>query len=119
MRVLLIDDEEELVSTLAERLNIRGIEAEWATDLRGAMALADEIQFDISVIDVKMPGVSGFDIKKQLQSKFSKMKFIFLTGHGSEDDYETGLTEAGEKYYLIKPININELVKILQELYNE
>lgn len=119
MRVLLIDDEEELVSTLAERLCIRGFQAEWATDSRAALALADEIEFDIAVIDVKMPGASGFDIKKQLRLKFDKMKFIFLTGHGSEDDYETGLSEAGEKYYLIKPININELVKILQELYNE
>ncbi len=119
MKVLLIDDEEELVSTLAERLIIRSIDAEWATDRRAALALAEEIEFDIAVIDVKMPGTSGFDIKKELQNKFNKMKFIFLTGHGSEDDYETGLTETGEKYYLIKPININELVKILQELYNE
>ncbi|MFH1050613.1 MAG: response regulator [bacterium] len=119
MRVLLIDDEEELVSTLAERLCIRGIQAEWATNCKAALALSDEIEFDIAIIDVKLPGMSGFEIKKQLQNKYSKMKFIFLTGHGSEDDYEIGSSEAGEKYYLIKPININELMKILQELYNE
>jgi DNA-binding response OmpR family regulator len=119
MRVLLIDDEEELVSTLAERLCIRGIEAEWACDVRGAISLADEMLFDIAVIDVKMPGTSGFELKNILQTKFKKMKFVFLTGHGSEDDYEKGMIEAGEKYYLIKPININELVNILQELYNE
>lgn len=119
MKILLIDDEEELVSTLAERLIIRGFDVEWATDVKKAFDLADQIEFDIAVIDVKMPGISGFEIKKQLHSKYNKMKFVFLTGHGSEDDYETGLTEAGEKYYLIKPINIKELVLILQELYNE
>ena len=50
MKVLLVDDEEELVSTLAERLEIRGINAQWATTCSSALALSEEFNFDIAVV---------------------------------------------------------------------
>ena len=116
MHVLLVDDEEELVSTLAERLFYRGIDADWVTTGLAALEMAKNYKYDIAVLDVKMPGISGFELKKSLQSKYPDMKYIFLTGHGSEDDFKTGTKEAGAEYYLVKPVNIDSLIEKMNEV---
>jgi DNA-binding response OmpR family regulator len=110
IRVLLVDDEAELVETLAERLVIRDISADWATGAEEALYKADRNQYDIAVLDVKMPGISGIALKKLMEQKNPKMKFIFMTGHGSEADFRAGSIEAGSEYYLVKPVNIEDLV---------
>ena len=56
MRVLLIDDEKELVSTLSERLELRGIDTDWATSGEEGLELVKQSQYDWVVIDLKMPG---------------------------------------------------------------
>ena len=116
MRVLLVDDEEELVSTLAERLAYRGINADWVTSGLAALEMAKNYKYDIAVLDVKMPGISGCDLKKSLQNKHPAMKYIFLTGHGSEDDFISCTEEAGAEYYLVKPVNIDSLIKKMNEV---
>ena len=113
MRVLLVDDEEELVSTLAERLNMRGIEADWATKVEDAISLVGETSYDIAVLDIKLPKMSGLQLKKKLEDLRPKMKFIFMTGHGSEADFRTGAAEA---FYLVKPVGIEILLEKMQEV---
>lgn len=115
MRVLLVDDELELVSTLAERLELRGIAAEWATSADEALRRAETSRFDIAVLDVKIPKVDGLELKKRLQEKSPGMKFIFVTGHGSTRDFETGASEVGAGYYLVKPLNIDHLIAKMKE----
>lgn len=110
MKVLLVDDEEELVVTLAERLSLRGIEADWALCGEDALRLAAERPYDLAVLDMKMPKMNGLQLKAELQKLSPAMRFIFLTGHGSEEDFEAGASEAGADNYLIKPVNIQELV---------
>ncbi len=120
MRVLLVDDEEELVSTIAERLEFRGIEADWAVAEEQAVALAEKKDFDIAVIDIKLRGISGFEVKSMLEKVNPKIKYIFLTGHGSENNFKKGCEEAGSpKYYLVKPVNIKKLVALMKELMEE
>lgn len=120
MRILLVDDEEELITTLAERLEFRGIEADWATDEHRAAELTGRKKFDIAVIDVKMKGISGFEVKKILQDIDPEMKYIFLTGHGSENSFRKGCEEAGSsKYYIVKPVSITKLISLLNDLMEE
>ena len=116
MRVLLVDDEEELVSTLAERLSIRGIEADWVTCGEDALKRAETETYDLAVLDVKLPRISGFKLKKLLQEKHPEMKFIFFTGHGSEESFKIGSAEAGAEYYLAKPVNIELLIRKINEV---
>jgi DNA-binding response OmpR family regulator len=116
MRVLLVDDERELVSTLAERLSLRGIEADWATNAEDALHWVEKETYDVAVLDVKIPGISGLKLKKKLQEKCPAMKFIFMTGHGSEDDFRAGSAEAGAGYYLVKPVNIESLIAKMKEV---
>lgn len=108
MRILLVDDEEEFVATLAERLSIRGITADWVTNARDAENLVDTRQYDLAVLDVKMPKVGGRELRKIIEKKQPGIKTIYLTGHGSEEDYQAGRAEA--EFYLMKPININDLI---------
>ncbi len=117
MRVLLVDDEMELVSTLAERLEIRGIDAVWATSGEEAMTLEDRT-FDVAVLDVKMPKISGIELKKKLQARYPDIKFIFMTGHGSEADFHAGSAEAGADFYLIKPVDIDLLIRKMHQIIN-
>ena len=112
MRVLLVDDEEEFVSTLAERLKIRGIDADWATSAEEGLQRVTEKQYDIAVLDVKMPKISGIDLKAKIQALSPVTKFIFLTGHGSEQDFIAG--KSISEFYLIKPVQIDDLVEKLQ-----
>jgi DNA-binding response OmpR family regulator len=111
MRVLLIDDEEEFVATLAERLQIRGIDADWATSAEEGLQLVKKAQYDIAVLDVKMPKISGIDLKAKIQALSPETKFIFLTGHGSEKDFIAG--KSISEFYLIKPVQIDDLVEKL------
>ncbi len=118
MRILLVDDEAELVSTLAERLSFRGIEADWVTSAEEALARVERQSYDVAVLDVKIPRISGLALKKLLEEKDTGLKFIFLTGHGSEEDFRVGSSEAGEAYYLIKPVDLNLLIEKLKEITN-
>ena len=93
MRVLLVDDEVELVSALAERLSLRGIEADWASTCHDALMQIELETYDIAVLDVKMPKVSGLELKREMQTKCPHTKFIFVTGHGSESDFQEALSE--------------------------
>jgi DNA-binding response OmpR family regulator len=111
-----VDDEQELVETLAERLNIRGIEAQWATTGDAAMEFLERENFDLAVLDVKIPGISGIDLHRKMKVKYPGLKFIFMTGHGSQDDYAAGSAEAGADYYLLKPVDIDDLIHKMNEL---
>lgn len=116
MRILLVDDEQELVETLAERLKIREIEAFWATTGDAAMDFLEHENFDLAVLDVKLPGISGIDLQKKMKAKCPDLKFIFMTGHGSQDDYAAGSAQTGEDYYLLKPVNIDKLMDKMTKL---
>jgi DNA-binding response OmpR family regulator len=113
MHVLLVDDEKEFVTTLAERLSFRGFKADFAIRALDALALAEKNSYDLAVLDMKMPGTSGLELKGLLEKIQQNMKFIFLTGHGSEADYVAG--SSGSAGYLVKPVNIDTLIAKMYE----
>jgi len=119
MRVLLVDDEEELVSTLAERLAMRGITTSWATDYRSALKIVEQESFDIALLDVRLPEMNGLELKRLLEARCPAMKYIFLTGHGSEEDFNACSAESGRDYYLIKPVQIEVLMAKLNEIFQQ
>jgi DNA-binding response OmpR family regulator len=114
VRILLVDDEKEFVATLAERLGLRGITADWATTGEAALAKAAESDYDLAILDVKMPGISGLNLEKLMAQQHPRMKFIFLTGHGSDSDYHSGIAEDRVIDYLVKPVNIEALIAKMQ-----
>lgn len=116
MCVLLVDDEKEFVSTLAERLALRGVQADWVTSAEEALARVEQSDYELAVLDVKMPHINGIELKRMLHQRCPAMQFIFMTGHGSEQDFRAGSSEAGAAYYLVKPVRIEELMQKMREV---
>ncbi len=114
MKILLVDDEIDLVSAIAERLSIRDIEADWAGNAQDALSLAENKAYDLAVLDIKMPKIGGLKLKKLLHEKYPGMKFIFFTGHGSEEEYRACSDEKDVVDCLTKPFNIEVLIEKIQ-----
>jgi DNA-binding NtrC family response regulator len=112
LRVLIVDDEEELVSALAERLNLRGFQARGVTTGAEALAYLADTPCDVVLLDVKMPGLGGLEVIEKIKEEQPNMAVILLTGHGSTQDAEKGM-ELGAFDYLMKPVKIDALVRVL------
>jgi len=113
MRVLLVDDEPELVTTMAERLELRGFEVDAVTSGAEAMERARERAYDIAVVDVKMPGMGGEEVMAHLRQNDPRMPVILLTGHAATEEAQDVL-EAEACAYLYKPIDIEELIRTMK-----
>ena len=114
MKILLVDDEKKFVIMLSKRLTLRGIDVDYVFTGEEAVKKAKNQRYDVAILDVKMPGIGGIELERKLRGMDPDMKFIFLTGHGSENDFQVGSAEAAR--YLAKPLQIEVLVNILHEV---
>lgn len=112
--VLLVDDEEEFVTTLAERLRLRGIAARMSTDGEEALRMMEVDPPQVVVLDVLMPGLGGLEVLKRIKADYPRVKVVLLTGQGSTWDGIQGM-RMGVFDYLMKPLNINELIEKIRE----
>jgi DNA-binding response OmpR family regulator len=113
-KVLLVDDEEEFVATLAERLELRGIRSFTATQGDNALQLVEKERPDAVVLDVMMPGLGGLEVLKRIKEGWPEIQVVLLTGRGSTTEAEDGL-RLGAFDYLIKPLRIEELIRKIKE----
>ena len=113
-RVLLVDDEEEFVSALSERLELRGIEVDSALNGEDALAIMVEKTFEVVILDVMMPGLGGLEVLKQIKSAYPNTQVILLTGHGATKEGIEGM-RLGAFDYLIKPVDIEEMLEKMKE----
>jgi DNA-binding NtrC family response regulator len=114
LRVLIVDDEEELVHTLVERLQLRNIEAHGVTTGTAALELVGCDLYDVVLVDVKMPGLGGMDLVRIIKERCPRLQVILLTGHGSNKDAQEGM-RLGAFDYLMKPVRLENLLKTLKE----
>jgi len=115
MRVLVVDDEKEMAALLARGLVGEGYEVGVASDGIGAITLASEQRFDLAVLDVTMPGMSGFELCRRLRDQVQGIGIILLTARDAIDDRVRGL-DAGADDYLTKPFAFAELAARLRAL---
>jgi len=113
-KVLLIDDESELVETLVERLGYRGVTAKYTTSGREALRMMTDEMFDIIVLDLKMPGMSGEEVLKEMKNRNIDTPVLLITGHGAPID-EMDEKIDGVADYLAKPISLEELIAKMKE----
>lgn len=109
MKILLVDDEREFVSALAERLHMRGYDADWASTGGDALEKAAGQAYDLAILDLKMPSIGGLELRSKLSALNPDTKFMFISGHGSVDDLHEGGKQ--ETCYLIKPVSIEKLIE--------
>ena len=116
--VLLVDDEEEFLQTLVKRLNKRNINASGIGNGEEALEILGRNPVDVVVLDVRMPGMDGIQTLKEIKKRFALIEVVMLTGHASMEVAIEGM-EIGAFDYLMKPVDIDELVYKLQDAYKK
>mgnify|MGYP001552014687 CR=1 FL=1 len=116
INLLMVDDEEEFLNSLAERLETRDFEVTTATEGAKAVAAAAEGLFDVAIIDLNMPGMDGMALLKILKEKHKFLEVIILTGFGKVASYKEA-TELGAFSYLEKPFDMDQLLEELKNAY--
>ncbi len=109
-RVLLVDDEVEFVTTLAERLALRGIDARTAFNGEEALRIMEADPPQVLVLDLMMPGLGGMEVLQYVRSNYPQVQVILLTGQGSTRAGIEGM-RLGAFDYLMKPLTIEELME--------
>lgn len=115
MRVLVVDDELEMAALLARGLVGEGYEVDVATDGIEAMTLLGQQRYELAVLDVTMPGMSGFELCRRLRDQVRGIGILLLTARDAVDDRVRGL-DAGADDYLTKPFAFAELAARLRAL---
>ncbi|RJE73201.1 response regulator transcription factor [Reichenbachiella sp. MSK19-1] len=108
-RILVVDDEPAMREGLHDNLIFEGYQVDTASDGSAALAALKDQHYDLMVLDVMMPEMSGFDVCKQLRSEQNPIPIILLTAKGEEIDRVLGL-EFGADDYISKPFSVRELV---------
>lgn len=116
--VLLVDDEEGFVETLAKRLALRRFDVSTATTADQAFTSLDEAPIDVVVLDVRMPDMDGIEATKAINNAHPLVEVILLTGHASIEASLEGM-EMGAFDYLLKPVNIDELVYKIEDAHRK
>jgi len=114
--VLIVDDEEDFVETLVKRLTSKGLEAEAVYRGLDALELLEQKDFDVCVLDVRMPGMDGIETLREMKKKKPSMEVIMLTGHGSVESGIQGL-QLGAYNYVMKPVPFPDLLQQIQQAY--
>jgi len=116
IKVMLVDDEEEFVTTLSERIQMRDFSSSVAFTGEQALQIVNDQAPDVMILDLKMPGIDGMEVLRRVKKAYPKVQVIILTGHGSEKDKKEALS-LGAFGYLQKPVQINELVEHIINAY--
>jgi two-component system, OmpR family, response regulator CpxR len=112
--VLLVDDEQEFVQTLSQRLLLRDMGSAIAYDGESALQMASEDEPDVMILDLNMPGIDGIEVLRRVKATQPEIEVIILTGHGNEADRETCM-QLGAFAYLNKPVDIDVLSETMKK----
>ena len=116
--VLFVDDEVGFLETILKRMKKRNIEVHGVESGEEALVFLDKDSVDIVVLDVRMKGMNGIQTLEEIKKKKPLIEVIMLTGHASVEVAIQGM-ELGAFDYLMKPMNIDELLYKLQDAYKK
>ena len=115
MRILLVEDEAPLRETLAARLKREGYAVDTACDGEEAIFLGKEVPFDVAIIDLGLPKMTGLELIQKLRGMGQKYPILILTARSSWQDKVEGL-KTGADDYLVKPFHVEELLARINAL---
>jgi len=118
LRVLIVDDEDDFRETIVKRLNARKILAEGAASGVKALEVLQGKDFDVIVLDVKMPDMDGIETLRHIKKMKPEIEVIMLTGHASVEFGLKGM-QLGAFDYVMKPAPLNELLDTIGQAYNK
>jgi DNA-binding response OmpR family regulator len=112
VRVLIVDDELFVGELLKEYLSIKGYEALAVSNGEDAMSVSVQFQPHIVILDIRMPGMSGMEVLKNIKAKSKATGVIMLSAYGDTETVDEAF-QLGANHYLQKPMNLNHLVETL------
>ncbi len=118
IKLLLVDDEENFVNTLAERMKMRDVPSKVVFNGEQALEAVQTEAPDVMVLDLRMPGIDGMDVLRKVRKSHPHVQVIILTGHGTDLDEEEA-KKLGAFHYHKKPIDIDELLSTVKKAYRE
>jgi len=107
--VLLVDDEEQFLDVLSERLETRGLHVNSVTSGEDAVDKIEDKNFDAIVVDLAMPGIDGIETMKRIKEKRPDVEIIMLTGQGTVKSGIEAMKHGAEDF-LEKPVDLNVLL---------
>jgi DNA-binding NtrC family response regulator len=113
LKVLYVDDEEDFVRTMAERMEMRALGGEVALSGEAALHMIEGDVPDVMVLDLRMPGLDGLEVLRRVKATYPQVEVIVMTGRGTEQDEEEA-KKLGAFAYLTKPVDINELMETVR-----
>jgi len=116
--VLLIDDEQQFLKVLEERLETRGLKVNTATSGEDALTLVNDRNFDAIVLDLAMPGIDGIETLRLLKEKNPDLEIIMLTGHATVQKGIEAM-KLGAEDFLEKPVDLSVLLERISEAKNK
>ena len=115
-RILLVDDEKDFVEALAERLRNRDFDVTTAFTGEEALEKLKEYNFDVAIVDVKMPGLDGIETLKEIKKLKPLTEVLMLTGHGTVETAIEGMKH-GAYDFLMKPCEMDTLLEKIGDAY--
>lgn len=114
IKILVADDEVDFATTILTRLTMRGFDVSTVHSGGEIAGVVEKMNPDILVLDLKMPDMDGIEVLQQLRKENDNIKVIIVTGHGSYEAGKAGL-ELGAFDYIMKPVDLNLLIKKIHE----
>ena len=115
-KVMVVDDELDFLETIVKRLKARKIEVTGAESGFKALELLADQDFDVVVLDVKMPGMDGIETLREIKKRKPLTEVIMLTGHASVESGIQGM-QLGAFDYVMKPVALDELLEKMRQAY--
>jgi CheY-like chemotaxis protein len=112
-RVLLVEDNEDAATLLAEFIQLHGHEVVAAHDGASALALAERFQPDVAILDLGLPVMDGYELARRLEAQ-RRVRLIAVTGYGRDSDRKRTL-EAGFEAHLAKPVELARLLSLVDK----
>ena len=117
--ILVVDDEEDFIETMVNRLKKRKIDASGVLSGEEALELMKKKEFDVVILDIKMPGgMGGIETLKEMKKIQPLAEIILLTGHASVETSIEGM-KLGAFDYLLKPVTLEELLPKLAQAFEK
>ncbi len=115
-KVMVVDDELDFLETIIKRLKARKVEVTGAESGHKALELLAGQDFDVIILDVKMPGIDGIETLREIKKKKPMTEVIMLTGHASVESGIQGM-QLGAFDYVMKPVALDELLEKMRQAY--
>jgi len=112
IKLLVVDDEIDFLDTVVTRLQIRGFNVFKAPDGDSALEIISKEVFDVVILDLKMPGLNGEDVLKEIKKTNPKTEVIILTAHGAEEAAKLTMG-LGAFCFITKPVEIDKLTNVI------